>query len=46
MAFALENQDIPHNCVQESVIFTTKLDELTLVNQSSFVWNTDKFMED
>ncbi|CDN10108.1 MAG: hypothetical protein HRU34_07905 [Richelia sp.] len=30
MAFALENQDIPHNCVQQSVIFTTKLDALTL----------------
>ncbi|CDN15501.1 hypothetical protein RintRC_5525 [Richelia intracellularis] len=31
MAFALENQDMPHNCVQQSVIFTTKLDALTLV---------------
>ncbi|CDN17042.1 hypothetical protein RintRC_5676 [Richelia intracellularis] len=30
MAFALDNQDIVHNCVQQSVIFTTKLDALTL----------------
>ncbi|CDN10520.1 hypothetical protein RintRC_4047 [Richelia intracellularis] len=27
---ALENQDIPHNSVQQCVIFTTKLDALTL----------------
>ncbi|CDN17077.1 hypothetical protein RintRC_4913 [Richelia intracellularis] len=31
MAFALENQDIPHNSVQQSVFFTTKLDALTLL---------------
>ncbi|CDN13123.1 hypothetical protein RintRC_5713 [Richelia intracellularis] len=31
MAFALDNQDMPHNYVQKSVIFTTKLDALTLV---------------
>ncbi|CDN15569.1 hypothetical protein RintRC_7235 [Richelia intracellularis] len=30
LAFALENQDIHHNSVQKSVIFTTKLDALTL----------------
>ncbi|NRB06609.1 MAG: hypothetical protein HRU34_04280 [Richelia sp.] len=30
LAFALDNQDIPHNYVQQSVIFTTKLDALTL----------------
>ncbi|CDN10248.1 hypothetical protein RintRC_4333 [Richelia intracellularis] len=30
LAFALENQDIPHNSVQQSVILTTKLDALTL----------------
>ena len=33
LAFALDNQDIPHNYVQQSVIFTTKLDALTLVKQ-------------
>ncbi|NRB07264.1 MAG: hypothetical protein HRU34_08390 [Richelia sp.] len=31
LAFALDNQDILHNYVQESVIFTTKLDGLTLL---------------
>ncbi|NRB08940.1 MAG: hypothetical protein HRU34_18685 [Richelia sp.] len=31
LAFALENQDIPHNSVQQSVFFTTKLDALTLL---------------
>ncbi|NRB08973.1 MAG: hypothetical protein HRU34_18875 [Richelia sp.] len=31
LALALENQDIPHNYVQQSVIFTTKLDALTLL---------------
>ncbi|CDN11514.1 hypothetical protein RintRC_4709 [Richelia intracellularis] len=31
MAFALDNQDILHNYVQQSVILTTKLDALTLV---------------
>ncbi|CDN11081.1 hypothetical protein RintRC_0103 [Richelia intracellularis] len=30
LGFPLENQDIPHNYVQQSVIFTTKLDALTL----------------
>ena len=30
LVFALDNQDIPHNSVQQSVIFTTKLDALTL----------------
>ncbi|CDN09739.1 hypothetical protein RintRC_6487 [Richelia intracellularis] len=30
MALALDNQDIPHNYVQQSVILTTKLDALTL----------------
>ncbi|CDN09889.1 hypothetical protein RintRC_0838 [Richelia intracellularis] len=30
MAFALDNQDIPHNFVQQSVILMTKLDALTL----------------
>ncbi|NRB08336.1 MAG: hypothetical protein HRU34_14960 [Richelia sp.] len=31
LAFVLDNQDIPHNSVQQSVIFTTKLDGLTLI---------------
>ncbi|CDN09619.1 hypothetical protein RintRC_3830 [Richelia intracellularis] len=31
MAFALDNQDIDHNYLQQFVIFTTKLDALTLV---------------
>ncbi|NRB06537.1 MAG: hypothetical protein HRU34_03855, partial [Richelia sp.] len=31
LAFALDNQDMPHNSVQQSVILTTKLDALTLV---------------
>ncbi|NRB07591.1 MAG: hypothetical protein HRU34_10370 [Richelia sp.] len=30
LAFAFDNQDIPHNYVQQSIIFTTKLDALTL----------------
>ncbi|NRB07657.1 MAG: hypothetical protein HRU34_10765, partial [Richelia sp.] len=30
LTFALENQDIPHNYVQQSVIVTKKLDALTL----------------
>ncbi|NRB09461.1 MAG: hypothetical protein HRU34_21850 [Richelia sp.] len=30
LAFALDNQDILHNYVQQSVSFTTKLDALTL----------------
>ncbi|CDN14845.1 hypothetical protein RintRC_1184 [Richelia intracellularis] len=30
-AFALDNQDIVHNYVQQSVIFTKKLDALTLI---------------
>ncbi|CDN14917.1 hypothetical protein RintRC_2910 [Richelia intracellularis] len=30
LAIALDNQDILHNYVQQSVIFTTKLDALTL----------------
>ncbi|NRB07969.1 MAG: hypothetical protein HRU34_12730 [Richelia sp.] len=30
LAFTLDNQDIPHNYLQQSVIFTTKLDALTL----------------
>ncbi|NRB07486.1 MAG: hypothetical protein HRU34_09710 [Richelia sp.] len=30
LAFALDNQDMPHKNVQQSVIFTTKLDALTL----------------
>ena len=33
LAFALDNQEILHNYVQQSVIFTTKLDALTLVKQ-------------
>ncbi|NRB09295.1 MAG: transposase, partial [Richelia sp.] len=37
LAFALENQDIPHNYVQQSVIFTTKLDALTLQNYATSV---------
>ncbi|NRB09937.1 MAG: hypothetical protein HRU34_24725 [Richelia sp.] len=31
LAFALDNQDILHNYVQKSVIFTTKIDALTLI---------------
>ncbi|CDN10019.1 hypothetical protein RintRC_3022 [Richelia intracellularis] len=31
LAFALDNQDMPHNSVQQSVIFTIKLDALTLL---------------
>ncbi|NRB08963.1 MAG: hypothetical protein HRU34_18825 [Richelia sp.] len=30
LAFALDNQDRPYHYVQQSVIFTTKLDALTL----------------
>ncbi|CDN10687.1 hypothetical protein RintRC_0651 [Richelia intracellularis] len=30
MALALDNQDIPYNYVQKSVIFIRKLDALTL----------------
>ena len=37
MGFALENQDIPHNYVQQSVIFTTKLDALTLIKTFEFL---------
>ncbi|CDN13141.1 MAG: hypothetical protein HRU34_01015 [Richelia sp.] len=38
MAFALDNQDIPHNCVQQSVIFTRILDALTLTMTSTLRW--------
>ncbi|CDN13208.1 Mobile element protein [Richelia intracellularis] len=36
MALALDNQDIPHNYVQQSVIFTTILDALTLLDNARY----------
>ncbi|NRB08071.1 MAG: hypothetical protein HRU34_13330, partial [Richelia sp.] len=37
LAFALDNQDMLHNYVQQSVIFTTKLDALTLLTRSAIL---------
>ena len=36
LALALDNQDIPHNYVQQSVIFTTILDALTLLDNARY----------